>query len=458
MDIAGKKVLVIGMGLSGVAAVDLVQKLGGIPTAYDAKPKKELPSVSRWLDNNHISAFWGTYPEMKEGSFDYVVPSPIVKRDMELLQMADQAQIPIISEIELAYEQKQAGTQFAAVTGTNGKTTTTSLLHFIFLKAGRIAASCGNIGTAVSSVILQPGLEWAVAEVSSFQLENVTQFRPKVAGILNITPDHLDRHKTMQAYIDCKAKIFQRQTAEDTLLLNYEDETVRHLAEKAPSKVVFFSTKRELVEGVFVRNGNIVVCEQQQEVVIAPRASLYLRGEHNLENALCAAGMAFYSGVDPQTIALALAEFKGVPHRIEEIAYSQGILYINDSKGTNPASTIKALESFNEPILLIAGGYDKAADFTEIANFIQKKVKKLILLGQTRLKIEQAVLQAGFAAENIIMVESMEKAVQEAHALAETGDVVMLSPACASWDMFENFEQRGHIFAEAVRNVIQKPC
>jgi len=458
MNIAGKKILVIGMGLSGVAAVDLIKKKDGFPVAYDAKQASELPAVESWLKQNEIPVYWNTYPEVKAGSFDAVIPSPIVKRDMELLQKADEAGIPVMSEIELAYELKEENVQFAAVTGTNGKTTTTSLLHFMFVKAGKTAAACGNIGTAVSSVIMQPGLEWAVAEVSSFQLENVVQFKPKVAGILNITPDHLDRHKTMQAYIDCKAKIFSCQTAEDTLLLNYEDETVRELAKRAASQVVFFSTKRELPEGVFVHAGNIVVRTPQQEVVIAPRSSLYLRGEHNLENALCATGMAFFAGIQPTVIAQALAEFKGVPHRIEEVARYEGVLYINDSKGTNPASTIKALEAFEEPILLIAGGYDKAADFTEIAALIQKKVSKLILMGKTRLKIEAAALQAGFAAENIFMVENMEEAVQKAHQLAKEGDVVLLSPACASWDMFDNFEQRGHIFAKAVRGLAAKPC
>ncbi len=453
MDITGKKVLVIGMGLSGVAAVDLIKKKGGFPTAYDAKEKKELPAVADLLQANKIPGYWGTNPEIKPGSFDYVIPSPVVKRDMELLQQADAAGIPVISEVELAYQLKDKGTQFAAITGTNGKTTTTSLLHFMFDKAGKTAVACGNIGTAVSSVIMQPQLEWAVAETSSFQLENAVTFRPKVAGILNVTPDHLDRHKTMEAYIDCKAKIFQCQTPEDTLLLNYEDEKVRALADRALSHVVFFSTRQELPAGVFVHDGNIVVRENGQDTVIAPRASLYLRGEHNLENALCAVGMAYYAGLSPEVIAASLAEFKGVPHRIEEVARINDVLYINDSKGTNPASTIKALEAFTEPILLIAGGYDKKADFTEIAGLMVKKCRKLILMGKTRRQIEEAVLKAGFAPENIVMAESMDEAVKKGAELSNPGDVVLLSPACASWDMFDNFEQRGHIFAQAVRNL-----
>ncbi len=456
MDITGKKVLVIGMGLSGVAAVDLVQKKGGFPTAYDAKKKEELPAVEDLLKAKGIPVYWGSEPDIQAGSFDYVVPSPVVKRDMELLQRADAAGIPVISEVELAYQLKSPGTQFAAITGTNGKTTTTSLVHYMFDKAGKTSVACGNIGTAVSSVIMQPGLEWAVAETSSFQLENTVTFRPRVAGILNVTPDHLDRHKTMEAYINCKARIFLCQTPEDTLLLNYEDEKVRTLAERAASHVVFFSTSRELKEGVFVHEGNIIVREKGRDTVIAPRASLYLRGEHNLENALCATGMAYYAGIAPEVIAGSLAEFKGVPHRIEEIARINGVLYINDSKGTNPASTIKALEAFHEPILLIAGGYDKKADFTEIAELMVKKCRKLILLGKTRQQIEAAVLKAGYAPEDIVMVESMKEAVQKGAELSNPGDVVLLSPACASWDMFENFEQRGHIFAQAVRELTAK--
>lgn len=453
MNIAGKKILVIGMGLSGLGAVDLIQKKGGFPVAYDGKKKTELPEAAAWLDKMQVPSFWGEAPEMKAGSFDFVVPSPIVKRDMELLKLADEAGIPVISEVELAYRLKPKKMQFAAITGTNGKTTTTSLVQFIFEKAGKKALACGNIGTAVSGAVQQDDLEWAVAEVSSFQLENVDAFCPKVAGILNITPDHLDRHKTMEKYIECKANVFACQMHDDVLLLNYEDEAVRALAENAASKVVFFSTRQELENGVFVHDGNIIVRDGGKDTVLAPRSALYLRGEHNLENALCASGMTFYAGVEPQVIAASLAEFKGVAHRIEEILRYKDVLYINDSKGTNPASTVKALEAFSEPILLIAGGYDKAADFTEIAQLMVKKLKKLILLGSTRFKIEEAVLKAGFSAENIIMTESMEEAVQKAYEQATAGDVVLLSPACASWDMFDNFEQRGEIFAQAVRAI-----
>jgi len=453
VDFNGKKVLVIGLAKSGLAAIEALQKRGAIPVGYDAKTAAELGSNLEELKNMNIELFLGEKPVVTRQQFDLVIVSPAVSMELDLVQEALKEGIKVISELELAYRIKSPHTEIVAVTGTNGKTTTTSLLQYIFAHDGRQSLAGGNIGIPLCSLVDKVDQGIISVEASSFQLEGIEYFHPHICGILNITPDHLDRHKTMQAYTACKARIFSRQNQDDFTILNYEDERVRNLAPRVAGKVIFFSTDRVLKEGVFVEDGNIVVNLKGKRTVICPRHKVYLRGKHNLENVLCAVGMCWAAGVSAPIISECLQSFKGVRHRIEEVGRYQDVLYINDSKGTNPVSTIKALESFNEPIILIAGGRNKGSDFADVAQVIKAKVKVLVLIGEAKNTIRAAVMDVGFPNINIYEADDLPSAVVKAAKLAAPGDVVLLSPACASWDMFPSYEHRGDLFCDTVKRL-----
>lgn len=451
MDFTGKKILVVGLARSGMAAIKTLHKRGAMLLAYDAKAASQLDEEIQQLQELNVEVFAAVDPPVSR-ELDMLIVSPGVPLTIAPVQAALQQGIKIIGELELAYLIKSPRLEFLAVTGTNGKTTTTTLLEKILTADGRKAAVGGNIGIALCAQVEEMDEGFISVETSSFQLESTSQFRPHVAGMINITPDHLDRHKTMEEYIKAKSNIFARQDESDFLVLNYEDQALRELASLARSRVMFFSTDRPLDEGFYIHNNAVTINWNGQCEELLPVKEIRLRGKHNLENILCAVAMAWADGVKPSCIAEVLRSFSGVRHRLEEVAVHNNILYINDSKGTNPDSTIKALQAFDQPIVLIAGGRAKGGSYAAVAGLINQKVKELVLLGEAREIIKAAVMEFGY--RNIHEVEDFASAVYKAHALAEPGDVVLLSPACASWDMFKSYEHRGDLFCELVRSII----
>jgi len=450
LDFTAKKVLVVGAGISGRAAIKVLLSRGADITVCDKKDRNEIVRIlhTELADKVTVCSSWS---DLDVNAFDLLIVSPGIKPDTEPISTALAAGIPVISEVELAYLIKKASTEIYAVTGTNGKTTTTTLLQEILAAAGKKSAACGNIGLALTTVIDGTDIDIAVAEISSFQLETIKTFRPHICGLLNITPDHIDRHKSMENYIKAKSRIFENQQPDDYVIFNYEDPVLLKISEQCIAKKIFFSTERELPSGVFIKENKIIIKLNGQEKVVCGLEEIKLRGKHNQENVLCAAAMAAAAGIEPRHIAAALKIFKGVRHRLEEVGVADGVLYINDSKGTNPESSIKAIESFNEPLILIAGGRNKGSRFDTFAQAIKKKVKGLILLGEAKEEIKSAVMTTGFT--NIYEVEDLRAAIKKAHQLAREGEVVLLSPACASWDMFDNYEQRGDLFCKEVHSL-----
>ncbi len=450
MDFTAKKVLVVGAGISGRAAIKVLLSRGADITVCDKKDRNEIIKSLRpeLVDKVTVSSSWS---DIQVRNFELCIVSPGIKPEAEPIALALAAGIPVISEVELAYLIKKASTEIYAVTGTNGKTTTTTLLQEILAAAGKKSAAGGNIGLALTTVMEEQDIDIAVAEISSFQLEAIKTFRPHICGLLNITPDHIDRHKSMQNYIRTKSRIFENQQAEDYAIFNYEDPVLLKISEKCLAHKIFFSNERVLPSGVFIKDNKITVKIDEREKVICGLDEIQLRGKHNQENILCAAAMAAVAGIDTRHIAAALTTFKGVRHRMEEVGVVDGVLYINDSKGTNPESSIKAIESFEESLILIAGGRNKGSRFDTFAQAIKKKVRGLILLGEAKEEIKSAVMTTGFT--NIYEVEDLPAAIKKAHQLAREGEVVLLSPACASWDMFDNYEQRGDLFCKEVHSL-----
>jgi UDP-N-acetylmuramoylalanine--D-glutamate ligase len=435
-----KKILIVGMGKSGMgAALTLAEKNAQI-TICDKKQAGEIAFDIEQLVKAGIKVHTGGYPLINQEQFDLIVASPGIPLDILPFQQALAEGVPVIGELELAYQLKHKDTVIMAITGTNGKTTTTALLQKILENDGKISYAGGNIGTALTTLINQVNEGFLSVEVSSFQLETIVDFRPKICGIINITPDHLDRHKTMAAYIETKERITKNQTEQDFAVFNYNDPILREMASRCKAQVFYFSTEEVLKEGAYLDNNNVMISVDQKTEQICSLDDIQLRGKHNLENILCAALMAYLGGVKSQSIADTLKSFKGVRHRMEEVALENGILYINDSKATNPDSAIKALESFDKPIVLIAGGKNKGSSFDLFALYIKEKVKELVLVGEAKEDIKHAVIDIDY--RNIHEVEDFSEAVIKAHKLARNGDVVLLSPACASWDMFPSYEHR----------------
>lgn len=447
LELAAKKVLVIGAGISGQAAVRALLSRGADVTVWDEKDHNEVAATLQDIADKITVV--SPPSKINVGDFKMLILSPGIRTGIHPVVTALAAGIPVISEVELAYLIKDPRIEILAVTGTNGKTTTTTLLQEILTAAGQRSAAGGNIGTALTAVVNQMGIDIAVAEISSFQLETIKTFRPHICGLLNITPDHLDRHKTMENYIKIKSRIFENQRADDFAILNYEDPIIARISRECRGQKIFFSVERELSSGAFIRDNKIIIKLPDGESTVCSLDEIKLRGKHNLENILCAAGMAAVAGVETETIAAVLKTFKGVRHRMEEAATVSGVLYINDSKGTNPESSVRAMESFKEPIILIAGGRNKGSSFDLLAQVIKEKVRALILLGEAREDIKSAVMTSGFT--NIYEVEDLSAAVKKAHQLARPGEIVLLSPACASWDMFDNYEQRGDLFCAEVQ-------
>jgi len=445
LRLLGKRVLVAGMARSGLAATRLLSRHGAAITVYDRKEPAELETELKSLPPD-VNTILGRHGKVDPGIFDLVVASPGISLDSPLLAESIKAGVPVISEIELAYRLKPPGLDFLAVTGTNGKTTTTALIADILRRGGIPSAAAGNIGLPLTQAIEELAEGMIAVECSSFQLETIESFHPRCSGVINITPDHLDRHRTMENYAEIKSRIFMNQDPDEYTVLNRQDPWIAEF--KPPCRTLFFSTDSVLERGVWVEDGRITVSLEGKREVICAVSEVKLRGRHNLENVLCAVGMTRAVGIAPEAIRQALVTFEGVRHRLQEVRTLNGVLYVNDSKGTNPESTIKALESFSEPIILIAGGRSKGGDFNKLAEIITQKVKALVLLGEARSIIRQTVENAGF--NEIVEVDSIEEAVLTAHEIAQPGEVVLLSPACASWDMFKDYEERGDLFCRAV--------
>lgn len=449
MDVRGKNVLIIGLARSGIAAAIELVKMGAKVIGSDQKPREQLKDVSS-LDSYGVTLVCGGHPLNLLDGCDLIVVSPGVPSELNILEEARKRDIPVISELELGYWFAKA--PIIAVTGTNGKTTTTTLIGEILKNDGKNISVAGNIGIPLIREIEEDGQkDYLVVEVSSFQLENIMNFKPKISVILNITEDHLNRHKTFENYIEAKARIMENQTEEDYTVLNHDDPIVSSLSKRAKSKVVFFSQKEELSRGIFVKNGVMVIRENGNIYPIMKAKELGIKGAHNLENALAAISVAWITRVNLNNLAETLKDFHGVEHRLEYVETIDGVKYINDSKGTNPDAAQKAIEAMEEPIVLIAGGYDKKSDFTGFVKSFRGKVKKLILIGATADIIEKTAKDNGFF--DIQKASDMYRAVELAQKSAVPGDVVLLSPACASWDMFDNFEERGRIFKEAVHSL-----
>lgn len=449
MDLKNKNVLLVGLAKTGVSTIKKLNKLGANIIVNDIKPKEKLEGIIEEIDNlDNIEYVLGKHLENIE-NIDLTIVSPGVPLDLPFIEKIKSEGIKIIGEVELAYRLSKNPT-FIGITGTNGKTTTTSLVGEMFKKANKDTYIVGNIGNPViDTVDLTNENSYLVTELSSFQLESIEDFKPKVSTIINITEDHLNRHHTMENYINAKARVFKNQDKTDFTILNYDDSIVRDLGKNSNGNVLYFSIKEEVKQGAYLdKNNNIVIKVDGEALVLMNKAELSLPGNHNLENAMSAILMAYVLNIDTDVIIDTLRTFKGVEHRLEFVTNKGGIMFVNDSKGTNPDSTIKAITSYEKPIVLIAGGYEKQSDFTEMIKYATKNVKALVLLGQTAEKIETTAKEHGI--DNISKVEDMEAAVKKAYEIAESGDVVLLSPACASWDMYPNFEARGLDFKENI--------
>ncbi|HBT48134.1 MAG TPA: UDP-N-acetylmuramoyl-L-alanine--D-glutamate ligase [Peptococcaceae bacterium] len=444
------RVLVVGLGKSGMAAAGILAGLGAEVVACDKEAKEEREV--RWLGDKGVRLVLGSYPELEALKPHLVVTSPGVPLWEPPLRTARLLGIPVWGELELAYRLLPPRSTVIGITGTNGKTTTTALTGQILKDAGYAVKVVGNIGTPLVAEAVKASPGWYfVCEVSSFQLETVELFRPRVAVLLNLTPDHLDRHITWEEYVRCKARIFAAQEEDDFAVLNYDDPVVRELRKQTRGRVFFFSRSQRVERGAFVQGERLYLDLGDGVRYLCGAEELALKGGHNLENALAAAAAAGLVGVSARAIAHTLKTFKGVPHRLEFVGEIKGVQYINDSKGTNPEATLKALDAYRQPLILIAGGKNKGSDFTLLARKIRERVKHLILLGEAAPVLWEAAQREGVA--SVEVVKDLEEAVRRAHSLAEPGDVVLLSPACASWDMFKNYEERGELFKRLVRSL-----
>lgn len=450
MDLNGKKALVFGAGISGIGSCRLLEAKGASVILHDGNDKLDMGKMKEELgEESRVEICLGDFPETAVNSLDLVVLSPGIPTDLAVIERMKAAGIPIWGEIELAYVCGKG--EVLGITGTNGKTTTTTLLGEIMKHAFASTFVVGNIGSPYTQAAAETRADSViVAELSSFQLESIITFRPKVSAILNITPDHLNRHHTMEAYTRAKFDITKNQTEEDTCVLNYEDEACRAMAEKMRASVLYFSSRHKLEQGIYLDEGCIVYKPHKGEpgIEICKTDELKILGVHNYENVMAAAAMAAAYGVDIEIIRRTVKEFQGVEHRIEFVAEKNGVVYYNDSKGTNPDAAIKGIQAMNRPTVLLGGGYDKKSDFHEWIQSFDGKVRYLVLIGATKEQIQKEAAECGFT--DCILKDSFEEAMAACVELARPGDAVLLSPACASWGMFSNYEVRGEEFKKYV--------
>jgi UDP-N-acetylmuramoylalanine--D-glutamate ligase len=452
MQLQGKKVLVFGAGKSGVSATRLLQRQKAFVYLYDSNTGITNKNFENHFDTEHdFKLVTGELPEELLDDLDLLVISPGVATDHPSIVRVQQHGIPIWGEIELAYRCSKG--KIVGITGTNGKTTTTTLVGEIMNTYFDEVYVVGNIGNPYTDIALETTEESvAVIELSSFQLETIHEFKPDVSAILNITPDHLNRHHTMENYIAMKENIARNQTPAEVCILNYEDEILRQMGDRLKTRVLFYSSKHHLEDGLYLDGEDIYYSNHGKRELVVNINELKILGRHNYENVMAATGMALSMGVPMEFIHSGLVNFKAVEHRIEYVENISGVTYYNDSKGTNPDASIKAVQAMRTPTILIGGGYDKQSSFDEWIEAFDGKVKLLVLLGQTREQIAETAKRHGF--HNIIMVSDLKEAVRISAQKAEPGDSVLLSPACASWGMFENYEQRGRLFKEYVRELL----
>jgi len=444
MDLANKRVLVVGLGKSGVASALFLQARGAKVTVSDAKSQDQLGEEIPILLDHGIAVETGGHGERTFRGQDLIVVSPGVPVDSPSLVQARALGEAVIGEIELASQFLPKN--IVAITGSNGKTTTTTLAGEIVAAGGFSTAVGGNIGTPAISLVEQAKPDTVVVlEVSSFQLETIQTFRARVAVVLNITPDHLDRHRTFDAYTNAKARIFENQQPEDFAVLNADDSTCAGLASRTRAQVFWFSRKSEVKQGAYVREGRILFRDAKGQREIMLSSEIPLKGGHNVENVLAAVCVGVLLGCEPGRIGKAVREFRAVEHRLEYVATIRGVEYYNDSKATNVDATIKALESFPANVHLILGGKDKDSDYTLLNELLRQRVKRVYTIGAAAEKIESQIKGV-----DVDHSETLETALRRASAIAAAGDVVLLAPSCASFDQFQNYEHRGQVFKEVV--------
>lgn len=452
-ELRQKNVIVVGMGKSGKAATMALHEIGCTVSCMDSGSLQKLPNdIKDYMAEHRLRVYLGGEEPKSYKNYDMMVVSPGVPLDKDFVKSAAKAGCEIIGELELAYRLSKG--RYVAITGTNGKTTTTALTGGIFEAAGRSTNVVGNIGNPVITAAMNSRKsdkeEWFVAEASSFQLETVSEFKPVVSAILNLTPDHLNRHKTIEAYGNAKANIAKAQTEDDYLVLNYDDEPSYELGKKSNARIFPFSRMKELEYGAFLDGETLVIKGfDGEKYILCDRKDLRIIGDHNVENALAAAAVSFCAGIDVATIGKAIKAFPGVEHRIEYAGSLNGVAYYNDSKGTNVDAAVIALKALKEDIILIAGGDGKAQDFTDLAKAMPGKVKALVLLGRDANQIEEAARKEGIT--EIYNEKDMKGCVDRCYSLATEGDKVLLSPACASWDMYPSYEVRGRDFKDCVK-------
>ncbi|WP_368347116.1 UDP-N-acetylmuramoyl-L-alanine--D-glutamate ligase [Peptostreptococcus anaerobius] len=451
-----KKILVVGMARSGLAAARYLLRQGAVLVVNDSKSQEDLKDICQELESmGDVRFILGRNPNTDEvQDIDMAVVSPGVPLDLDYIMAIKMNRKKVISEIELAY---QAGLKknirFVGITGTNGKTTTTSLVGEIFKAQGVETYVVGNIGNpAIEAVEMAGDGAVLVTELSSFQLESIDMFSPTASTVLNLTEDHLNRHHTMENYAKAKARIFENQVDDTVCILNYDDPITRSMAEDCHADVVFFSRKDKFERGIYLDDdNNIIVNNEIEEIALLKADQLSLPGGHNLENCMAAIGLTLALGVEIEVLVKVLKTFKAVEHRLEYVDTVKGVKYVNDSKGTNPDSTIKAVQSYNDPIILIAGGYDKGSDFNELFEIAKDYVRSVVILGQTGDLIEDTARKHGFT--DLYRVNDLKEAVEKSAQIAKEKDIVLLSPACASWGMYNNYEERGREFKNLVADL-----
>ncbi|WP_034446726.1 UDP-N-acetylmuramoyl-L-alanine--D-glutamate ligase [Butyrivibrio sp. AE2032] len=454
-DLKGKKVLVIGTGLSGVGSVRLLSQVGALPVMLEENTKVTKEDIINKLheeDRDSTEIIIGEISDEVLDSIALTVPSPAVPLDSPTVMRIKAKEIPIWSEIELAYNFSKG--KMVAITGTNGKTTTTTLVGEIMKAHFESVYVVGNIGVSFAESALEMTEDTVtVGEISSFQLEAVDNFHANVSAILNITPDHLNRHHTMECYASMKENITNKETKDDTCVLNYDNEYTRDFGNRCPAKVVFFSTKEKLQDGFYLEGDQIIMSTAGNPMTIMNIHDMNLVGLCNVENVMAAIAMSLAMGVPLSTILAVIRDFKAVEHRIEFVATKRGVDYYNDSKGTNPDAAIQGIRAMSKPTILIGGGYDKGSEYDEWLENFGDTVKLLVLIGQTKEKIAECAKKHGFT--NYVFKDSFEEALEFCTESAKSGDAVLLSPACASWDMFPNYETRGKKFKEYVNKITE---